>query len=298
MSDSSRRLFASGDFAGRTAFVTGAASGIGYGLARGLAERGARIAIADIKAEAVEEAAHRLADTGAEIIAIPLDVTDRAAMTAAADTVEEHFGAVHLVANNAGIAQVGTPLDEIDERTFRWMFEVNLHGVANGMAVFAPRLNANRAGGGHIVNTASVAGLFMMPGWHMGLYSASKMALIPLSLGMRLALAPANIGVSVVCPGRVWSDLRRNSAMLAPNAGPQVSNLPADIDDDVMTPARASQIILAGIAADRALILTHPEHVHETAAYHALIMDEFAYWAEAVARLPEPETETSRTEKA
>jgi len=283
----SRRLFASGDFGGRTAFITGAASGIGHGLAGALAEQGCRIAIADVRIDAIEDAAHRLGDTGAEIMAIPLDVTDRHAMFDAAAAVEQRFGAIHLVANNAGIAQVGTPLDQVDEEVYRWMFEVNVHGISNGMAAFVPKLRANGAGGGHIVNTSSMAGLFMVPGWHIGLYAASKMAVIPLSLGMRLALAPDNIGVSVVCPGRVWSDLRRNSASLAPGAGPQVSNLPDDIDDKVMTPARAAQLILAGVAADRALILTHPEHAQEVADYHALIMSEFDYWSEAVRHLPD-----------
>jgi len=282
-----KRLFADDDFAGRVAFVTGAASGIGHGLARLLAERGARLAIADVRAEAIEETAHGLRDTGAEIIALPLDVTDRQAVVDAADTVEKYFGAVHLVANNAGIAQVGTPLDQVDEDTYRWMFEVNVHGISNGMAAFAPKLKANGAGGGHIVNTSSMAGLFMVPGWHIGLYAASKMAVIPLSFGMRLALSPYNIGVSAVCPGRVWSDLRRNSALLAPHAGPQVSNLPDDIDDKVMTPAQAARIILSGVVADRALILTHPEHAREVSDYHALIMDEFAYWSTAVDRLAE-----------
>jgi NAD(P)-dependent dehydrogenase (short-subunit alcohol dehydrogenase family) len=276
-----QRLFAGGNFAGRVAFITGGASGIGNGLARLLAERGARVAIADVRAEAIEAAAHALGGTGAEILPIVLDVTDRQAMINAADLVEKRFGAVHLVVNNAGIAQVGTPLDQVDEDTYRWMFEVNVHGVFNGMAAFAPRLKSNGAGGGHIVNTSSIAGLFMMPDWHIGLYAASKMAVIPLSLGMRLALASHNIGVSVVCPGRVWSDLRRNSAALAPHAGPQVSNLPDDIDDKVMTPARAADLVLAGVIADRALILTHPEHAQEVADYHALIMDEFTYWATA-----------------
>src|SRR3546814_7127508 len=154
------------------------------------------------------------------------------------------------------------------------MVEVNVQGVSNGMAAFAPKLKANGAGGGHIVNTSSMAALFMVPGWHIGLYAATKMAVIPLSLGMRLALSPSNIGVSVICPGRVWSDLRRNSASLAPHAGPQVSNLPDDIDDKVMTAAHAARLILAGIAADRALILTHPEHAKEVSDYHASIMDE------------------------
>src|SRR3546814_3836791 len=92
----------------------------------------------------------------------------------AADIVEKRFGAVHLVANNAGIAQVGTPLDQVDDETYRWMFEVNVHGVSNGMAAFAPKLKANGAGGGHIVNTSSMAALFMVPGWHIGLYAATK----------------------------------------------------------------------------------------------------------------------------
>src|SRR3546814_3788941 len=101
------------------------------------------------------------------------------------------------------------------------------------------------------------------------------------------ALPICNIGVSVICPGRVWSDLRRNSASLAPHAGPQVSNLPDDIDDKVMTAAHAARLILAGIAAERALILTHPEHAKEVSDYHASIMDEIAWWSAIVDHLAE-----------
>jgi len=286
MSQTRQPLFADADFADKVVFVTGAASGIGNGLARALARRGARVAIADVRAEAIEQAAHDLRDTGAVVEPFAVDVADREAMMACAASVAERFGAVHLVINNAGIAQVGTPLDQVDERTYRWMFDVNVHGVTNGMAAFTPYLRSNGTGGGHIVNVSSIAGLFLVPEWHIGLYSSTKMAVIPLSLGMRLALAPSNIGVSVVCPGRIWSELRSNSASLAPGGGALVSNLPDDIDEDVMSAAQAAEIILHGVTNDRAFILTHPDHATDVAEYHKLIEDEFAYWKSALPDIP------------
>ena len=286
MPQTTKSLFADGDFAGRVAFVTGAASGIGNGLARVLAGRGARLAIADVRADAIERAAHELRQTGGEVEPFVVDVADRAAMTECAAAVAERFGAVHLVINNAGIAQVGTPMDEVDEQTYRWMFDVNVHGVTNGMAAFAPFLRTNGAGGGHIVNVSSIAGLFLVPQWHIGLYSATKMAVIPLSLGMRLALSPSNIGVSVVCPGRIWSELRSNSAALSPSGGSLVSDLPDDIDENVMTAAHAAEVILHGVVNDRAFILPHPERSSDVAEYHKRIADEFEYWASALPDIP------------
>lgn len=286
MVQTGRPLFADGDFADKVVFITGAASGIGNGLARALAQRGACVAIADVRADAIDQAAHDLRDTGAAIEPFTVDVADRAAMAACAASVVDRFGAVHLVINNAGIAQVGTPMDQVDEQTYRWMFDVNVHGITNGMAAFAPLLRSNGGGGGHIVNLSSMAGLFLAPEWHIGLYSATKMAVIALSLGMRLALAPTNIGVSVVCPGRIWSELRSNSAALSPGGGALVSNLPEGIDDQVMTAAQAAEIILHGVMQDRAFILTHPEHAKDVAEYHKLIADEFEYWRSALPDIP------------
>jgi NAD(P)-dependent dehydrogenase (short-subunit alcohol dehydrogenase family) len=281
MSGNSRAGFEAGKFAGRTAFITGAASGIGFGLAQALARAGANIAIADVRADALEQARRSLEADGAKVMAAVLDVGDRERFFAVADEVEERFGNVHLLVNNAGIAHTGTPLDQVDAQTIDWLFAVNVFGVTNGMAALVPRMRRHREGG-HIVNTSSMAGLFMVPGWHIGLYSSTKMAVVALSLGMRLALAEVGIGVSVLCPGRVRSDLKSNSATLGPHPDPLVSNVPPEVELTVMTAARAAQIVLAGIQANRSIILTHPDHDVDVAAYQRTIMDEFAYWKAAV----------------
>jgi short-subunit dehydrogenase len=151
----------------------------------------------------------------------------------------------------------------------------------NGMQAFVPKLRRHGEGG-QIVNTSSIAGLYTVPGWHIGLYTGTKMAVVALSLGMRLALADCDIGVSVFCPGRVRSELRSNSASLGPQGTAVVSQVPAEVDLNVMSAERAAQIVLAGIVADRAIILSHPNHAADVAAYHATILAEFAYWKDAV----------------
>lgn len=280
------RLFSDGRFEGRSTIITGAASGIGFALAKALVTRGACVAMADVRKEAVEEAAHSVDPSGRQVTPIPLDVRSRDKVEAAADVSHQRFGPPHLVVNNAGVARLGGSLEDVDEATSHWLIDVNVHGVLNGIGVFGPRIRANGLGGGHILNTASLGGLFMAPGWHVGLYAGSKMAVVALSLDLRMTMARANIGVSVICPGRTEGDIRQNSVSLAPSDGPQVTNLPADVDDNVMPARLSAQIILHGVVADRAIILTHPEEKPDIAQFHRVIMDEFDFWQEAKNNLP------------
>lgn len=279
-------LFSDGRFENRTAIVTGAASGIGFALAAALVARGARVALADVRKEAVEDAAHRIDPSGRQVLPIALDVRSRDEVEAAAGLLDRTFGPLHLAANNAGVARLGGSLEDVDEATSRWLIDVNVHGVLNGIAAFGPRIRANGTGGGHILNTASLGGLFMAPGWHVGLYAGSKMAVVAISLDLRMTMARANIGVSVICPGRTEGDIRANSATLAPSDGPQVTNLPADVDDRILPASRAAQIILHGVTTDRSIILTHPEERPDIARFHHLIMDEFDFWQAAQDNLP------------
>jgi NAD(P)-dependent dehydrogenase (short-subunit alcohol dehydrogenase family) len=195
-------------FVGRTAVVTGAASGIGFGLARRCHDRGMNVAMLDVESGALDDAASAVGDAS-RVLALTADVRDPHRMEAVAAEVAARFGAVHLVSNNAGISITG-PMWEMTSDDCRWAVDVNLLGVVNGIRAFVPRM---LAGGdeGHVVNTASLAGLTPMP--HAGLYSATKAAVVALSEVMFHDLhdAGARVGVSVLCPGLVNTNILRSA---------------------------------------------------------------------------------------
>lgn len=199
------------DIAGRVAFVTGGAQGIGLGIARALAAGGAKVALADVNEGALARAAEELAATTA-VHTVVLDVRDRDAYARAADEVEAALGPVSLLVNNAGVAGA-TPVDQMSYATWDWVIGVNLHGVYHGIQTFVPRMIA-RGEGGYVVNTASGAGLV---GTTSGfLYTTSKFGVVGLSEALHLELARHRIGVSVLCPGPVATDIVRNTADLRP----------------------------------------------------------------------------------
>ncbi len=191
------------DVAGKAAFVTGGASGIGLGMVRALASAGMRVAVADIEEEALERARVSLASTGANVFALRLDVTDRAAMAEAAERTEQAFGKVHVLCNNAGVFVSGSTV-RMRYADWDWVLGVNVRGVVNGVQAFLPRI-ASHGEGGHIVNTASMAGLWSGRGGLV--YNTSKFAVVGLSEAMRADLEDRNIGVSVLCPGVVDTNI-------------------------------------------------------------------------------------------
>ncbi|MGH8221242.1 MAG: SDR family NAD(P)-dependent oxidoreductase [Steroidobacteraceae bacterium] len=192
------------DYTGKVAFITGGASGAGFGQATVFAQAGCRIVIADIRRAAIEEAAAQLRSQGAQVHGIELDVTDRAAYARAADEVERVFGKPpELLFNTAGINSFG-PVEKSTYDDFDWILGVDLGGVVNGMVTFVPRLIA--AGrGGHIVTTASMGGFFGSPA--ASIYSAAKAAVINLMESYHLALAQYGIRVSVICPANIRSNI-------------------------------------------------------------------------------------------
>jgi NAD(P)-dependent dehydrogenase (short-subunit alcohol dehydrogenase family) len=192
------------DYTGKVAFITGGASGAGYGQASVFAEVGCKIVIADIRRAAVDEAAAKLRGQGAEVHGIQLDVTDRAAYARAADEVEKVFGKPpELLFNTAGVNAFG-PVEQSTYDDVDWLMGVNFGGVVNGMLTFVPRMIA--AGrGGHIVTTSSVGGFYGSPA--AAIYSAAKAAVINLMESYRIALARYNIGVSVLCPANIRSNI-------------------------------------------------------------------------------------------
>jgi NAD(P)-dependent dehydrogenase (short-subunit alcohol dehydrogenase family) len=241
--------------AGRVAVITGGASGIGYGTAEALAEAGMRLVLADIDSESLALAAAKLRASGVEVVECATDVRDAGSVDSLARTAIAKFGAVHVVCNNAGVwtlsYQWETGLDD-----WQWVIDVNLWGVIHGLRTFVPLLLAN-ADGGHVVNTASMGGLTAGP--LAGPYAASKGAVVALSKGLaaELAMRDANVGVTVVCPGKVDTPIlgRFNQRPGAASNAP----LPADVQAvaDLLTapgglpPKAAGQMIRDAIISNR-----------------------------------------------
>jgi NAD(P)-dependent dehydrogenase (short-subunit alcohol dehydrogenase family) len=254
------------ELAGKTAVVTGAASGIGRALAAAFAAEGMRVVLADVEAAALDEAAHAVAPTGTGAIAVPTDVSKGDQVDALAVAAERAFGAVHLVCNNAGVAVSGLSwMHTLAD--WEWVLGVNLWGVIHGVRAFLPRLLTNGTDG-HMVNTASMAGLLSAPG--MAVYDVSKHGVVTLteSLYHELRLLGAPVGVSVVCPGavatRIMDSGRNRPAHLADTA-------PALPGEEGMReaaraslaaglpPARVATLVLDAVRTGRFWVLPHPE---------------------------------------
>ncbi|HZS36598.1 MAG TPA: SDR family NAD(P)-dependent oxidoreductase [Polyangia bacterium] len=194
------------EFRGKTAVVTGAASGIGRALAERFAKEGMQVVLADHDAPALERAAAELESAGAAVLAVPTDVSNGAAVAALAARAREKFGALHVVCNNAGIGGAGGPIWTLSENDWQWALSVNLWGVIHGIRAFVPLL-LEHGGAAHVVNTASIAGL-AAPAF-MGPYVASKHAVVAISevLARDLQAFGARVRVSVLCPGFVRTNI-------------------------------------------------------------------------------------------
>ena len=257
------------DFAGRTAFVTGGANGVGIGVVRNLLEAGAKVAIADIRRDSIDQALATLDNR--EVMGVQLNVADRAGFAAAADEVEAKLGPVSLVFNNAGI-NLFQAIEDSSYDDWDWVLGVNLGGVINGVMTFAPRMKARAQSGevkgGHIVNTASMAS-FMGSGVP-GIYNTSKFAVRGLSYSLRHSMYQYGIGVSVVHPGLVKSyiyasdDVRPEElkGAMKPVDTAMVERL-VGLHEFGMEPDVIGARILEGIRENRANIFTHPDHKEE-----------------------------------
>jgi NAD(P)-dependent dehydrogenase (short-subunit alcohol dehydrogenase family) len=250
------------DLTGKVAFITGGGSGIGLGIAQCAAAAGMRVMIADVRDDHLQEGLATLRAVGADAQGVLTDVADRAAVERAAAATIKAFGKVHLVCNNAGVSVFG-PMDKTTVDDWRWMLGVNLDGVINGVQTFTPLLKAHGEGG-HIVNTASMAGILVGPG--MGLYSTSKFAVMGLTLSLRYDLAPHSIGVSVLCPGFVRSNI--HEAVLSrpkhlTETGYHVSSDEMKRLDQVlnvgMAPAEVGAHVITGVRENRQYIFPHAE---------------------------------------
>lgn len=198
---------------GKVAVVTGAGSGIGEGIARAAAAAGMKVVVADIDEAGAHSVAEDICAAGAEAIAVRVDVADLDSVAALRDETLARFGAVHLLCNNAGV-RLGALMCDADIRDWKFQIDVNLYGVIHGVKVFLPLLLEQ--GEGHIVNTASIGGLIAGP--PEGLYSTTKFAVVGLSESLLLEAAGAGVGVSVLCPGLVDTNLITQSLAVRPPA--------------------------------------------------------------------------------
>jgi NAD(P)-dependent dehydrogenase (short-subunit alcohol dehydrogenase family) len=190
------------DLAGRTAFVTGAASGIGLGVATALAQAGVKVMLCDIEQGALDAAVAGLKATNADVAAVQADVSLKAELQAAADATIARFGEVHILHCNAGVLG-GGGYGAWTEADWSWTIGVNLMAVIWGAEIFGPLIERHGQGG-HIVNTASVMGLMSGSG---NAYNVTKYGVVALSEGLRVELAPRGIGVSVLCPGAIRTQI-------------------------------------------------------------------------------------------
>ena len=259
------------NFAGKTALLTGAGSGFGLECARIAAARGMRMVLVDVQQDALNAAAAELRAAGAEVLAERVDVADAAQMQQLADAVYERFGAPHLVFNNAGVGSGGL-IWENSVADWQWVLGVNLWGVIHGVRLFTPMMlaaaQADPGYRGHIVNTASMAGLLTPP--NMGVYNVSKHAVVSLSetLYQDLRLVTDQIGASVLCPYFVptgISQSHRNRPQDLPSEKPTKSQLIGQAMSDKavgsgkVTAAEVAQKVFDAAAQGQFYIYSHPQ---------------------------------------
>jgi len=243
---------------GKVGVVTGGASGIGSGICTRLAEAGCAVVVADIDVAGAEALAETLRAGSARAHAAAVDVADPKSVEALADEAFRAFGAVHVVCNNAGVI-VGGTLAEATESDWRWVLDVNVHGVIHGCRSFVPRLLA-QGQGGHVVNTASVGGFLSGPG--LGVYCTSKYAVVGFTEALRAELAESGIGVSVLCPGGVRTRLieaDRNRPAGFDDSGGRAEVLRPALEAG-LEPEAVGDFVVRGIRANRDYIFTHPEY--------------------------------------
>jgi NAD(P)-dependent dehydrogenase (short-subunit alcohol dehydrogenase family) len=263
-------------FRGRVAVITGGAGGIGFAMAEAFAARGAKIALADLDEAAMDARAELLRERGTEVLCVRTDVTQRASVDGLAERVFQHFGAAHLVCNNAGIAIAG-PLLQMTSDDWRLTMDIDFWGVVYGVEAFAPRLIEQKQGG-HILNTASMAGLVGMS-W-LGVYCAAKFAVVGLTESLRRELEAHEIGVSVLCPMIVATDITANSMRMrgleVPKAVAEPDQPPAGaLRGGVIGAEEVARRVVRGIERNDLYILTHPEQ-RELLRRRAARLDEAA----------------------
>jgi NAD(P)-dependent dehydrogenase (short-subunit alcohol dehydrogenase family) len=269
------------DLAGRTAFVTGGANGVGIGIVRTLLNEGCKVAIADIRQDSIDQALKSLDNR--EVMGVQLDVASRDGFKAAADAVEAQFGPVSILVNNAGV-NLFQPIEESTYDDWDWLMGVNLHGVINGVQTFVPRMvervKAGQQVGGHVINTASMAGFLSSAS--PGIYNTTKAAVRALSESLRYSLLQYGIGVSVLCPGLVKSLIYASDAIRPDDlkwAMKAVDNSAVErmqgVHEFGMEPDVIGARVIEAVKANRLYIFSHPDHKDELREVFDYILDHY-----------------------
>src|SRR5215470_9730485 len=249
------------DLAGRVAVITGGASGIGLATARSLAREKMRLVLADIEQGPLDLAVQEISGLGVEAIGVKTDVGDLKQVQALADKTWEHFGGAHLIFNNAGVAIFG-PIQEMKHEDWEWVIRVDLWGVIHGVEAFVPRMIAQNQGG-HIVNTASFAGL--APNEGLGVYCVAKYGVVGLSECLARDLKPHGIGVSVLCPMVLQTNIghseRNRPAELGGSEAsrPRTSEEQQNLRGRVLSPELAAEKVVNAVKKNELYIHTHEE---------------------------------------
>jgi NAD(P)-dependent dehydrogenase (short-subunit alcohol dehydrogenase family) len=261
------------DLHGKVAVVTGGASGIGKGIARQLVAEGMDVVIADIEADALHQTAAEIGAAG-----VPTDVSDLDSVMALAQSATDRFGAVHVVCNNAGIGPQA-PIADLTIADWHWVLGVNLYGVIHGVQTFLPILEANQDGG-HIVNTASMAGLVAPAG--LGAYCVSKFGVVALTevLATELARAGSKVGATVLCPGTVRTNIHTSSRNRPEHlAGGGLADVDVSQHDNPayrwISPEDAGTVVVHAVKKGDLYALTHPDWYGMVEQRHRAIADAF-----------------------
>lgn len=256
--------------AGKVAFVSGGAGGIGVGMAKAFLDVGMKVALADVRRDALMRASEQLAPDGPgpegrTLLTVGLDVTDRDDWARAAREVEEGLGPVDLLCSNAGVNFMG-PTHEATFDDWDFCLGVNLGGAVNAVRTFVPRM-LSRGGGGHVVITSSIHGIFTGP--FAGVYATSKYALAGLGESLRVDLAPHGVGVSVLCPGPIRTGIFDTAGEVRPADFPEttsISVVPEGVDiettpihQNAMDPDEVGRRVVMGVTRNDLYIMTHPE---------------------------------------
>lgn len=262
---------------GRVAFVTGAVTGIGLGVAQAFADAGMKLALSYRNEDDRAATAAWFDGKGYEKpLFLKLDVTDRQRFAEVADEVARHFGEVHVLVNNAGVSVFG-PTDEASYDDYDWIMGVNFGGVVNGLVSFLPKIKAS-TGRRHVTNVASMAAF--LPGPQAGIYTASKFAVRGLTESLRYNLAPHGIGCSLCCPAltrtNAWTSALKRPDSFGGSGFPEVPKEQLEqfgtAFEEGMDPYEVGTKILNGMTEQKGLILTHPEHGPDFEEMHEKLM--------------------------